>query len=134
MTVSVAALGAAIWTRALAVVEQGAEHHRGLTINGGVDDRHPEFDGPHDRVGDNSSRQRRRLRHRAPRVAGLQWCENLHFLPTGAPLSSPTRPHHRNYRTLSCTPFPEEPIIVDDAFKQRRVKHLRKLCDKPAYH
>ena len=52
------------------VVEQGAEHHRGLTVNGGVGDRHTELDSPHDRVGNNSSRQRRRVRHRAPRQVG----------------------------------------------------------------
>ena len=53
--IAVAALNAAPWAAALAVVEQGAEHHRDLTVDGGVSDRHAEFNGAHDRVGNNSS-------------------------------------------------------------------------------
>ncbi len=65
--IAVAALGTAPRALTPAVIEQGAEHHRDITVEGGVSDRHTEFDGPHDRVGDNSSRQGRRLGHRAPR-------------------------------------------------------------------
>ena len=68
--VAVAALATTARAAALAVVEQGAEHHRRIAVDGGVGDRHPELDGPHDRVGNNSSGQGRRLGHRAPRQVG----------------------------------------------------------------
>ena len=68
--VAVDTLGATPWTLPRPVVEQGAEHHRGIAVDGGIGDRHTEFDGPHDRVGDNSSSRRRRVRHRAPRQVG----------------------------------------------------------------
>ena len=62
---------AAAWTVPLTIIEQIAEHHRGQAVHGGVGDRHSEFDGAYDRVGNNSSGTRRRVRHRAPRVAGM---------------------------------------------------------------
>ena len=40
----------------LAVSAQIAEHHRDITIDGHVGDRHPQLHGPHDRVGNNSNR------------------------------------------------------------------------------
>src|SRR3546814_6405744 len=49
-------LGTTPWALSLPVLEQVAEHHRDLTIDGSVGDRHPQLDRPHDRVGDNSSR------------------------------------------------------------------------------
>jgi hypothetical protein len=52
------------------VVEQVAEHHRDLAIDGGVGDRHPQLHRPHDRVGNNSSSTGRRVRYRAPRQVG----------------------------------------------------------------
>lgn len=55
--VAVNTIGAAPRTLPLAVIEQSAEHHRGIAVDGGVGDRHPELDGAHDRVGNNSSRQ-----------------------------------------------------------------------------
>ena len=64
--VAVAALATTARAAALAVVEQDAEHHRRIAVDGGVGDRHPQLDGPHDRVGNNSSGQGRRLGHRAP--------------------------------------------------------------------
>ena len=48
---------AAPWTVPAAVVEQIAEHHRDITINGGVGDRDPQLHRPHDRVGNNSGRR-----------------------------------------------------------------------------
>ena len=66
--VAVDTLATTLWTLAPAVVNQIAEHHRDIAIDGGVGDRHTELDSSHDRVGNNSSRQRRRLRHRAPRT------------------------------------------------------------------
>ena len=68
--VAVDTLAATPRTVPVAVVEQIAEHHRDITIDGGVGDRHPQLDRPHDRVGNNSSRRRHRVRHRAPREAG----------------------------------------------------------------
>jgi len=68
--VAVDTLDAAAGTVAAAVVEQVAEHHRGITVDGGVGDRHAEFDGAHDRVGNNTSNRRRRVGHRAPRTVG----------------------------------------------------------------
>jgi len=65
--VAVDTLATALRAVAATVVEQIAEHHRGIAIDGGVGDRHPQLDRPHDRVGNDGSRQRRRLGHRAPR-------------------------------------------------------------------
>jgi hypothetical protein len=69
--VAVDALSAAARTVPLAVIEQVAEHHGGIPVDGGVGDRHPQLNGPHDRVGNNSSSTGRRVRHRAPRQAGV---------------------------------------------------------------
>jgi len=64
--VAVDTLAAAFRTVVPSIVKQVAEHHRDITIDGGVGDRHPQLDSPHDRVGNNGSRRRRRVRHRAP--------------------------------------------------------------------
>jgi hypothetical protein len=68
--VTVDTLTTAARTVALAVVEQVAEQHRDIAVDGGVGDRHPQLHSPHDRVGDNRSSRRRRVRHRAPRQVG----------------------------------------------------------------
>jgi hypothetical protein len=68
--VAVDTLTTAAWTVAAAVVEQVAEHHRDIAVDSGVSDRHTEFNSAHDRVGNNSSGQGRRLGHRAPRQVG----------------------------------------------------------------
>jgi hypothetical protein len=60
----------AAWTVAAAVVEQVAEHHRDIAVDSGVSDRDTEFNSAHDRVGNNSGGQGRRLGHRAPRQVG----------------------------------------------------------------
>ena len=67
--VAVDTLDAAARTMPLAIIEQVAKHHRGLAVDGSIGDRHPKFDRAHDRVGNNSSRTRRRLGQRAPRKA-----------------------------------------------------------------
>ena len=41
-----------------------------VAIDGSVGERHPQLDSPHDRVGNNSNRRRRRVRHRDPRQVG----------------------------------------------------------------
>ena len=69
-SVAVDALAPAARTVPLPVIEQVAEHHRGLADDSGVGDRHAEFDGAHDRVGNNRSNRRRRVGHRAPRTVG----------------------------------------------------------------
>lgn len=58
-----AAPGAAAWSGGA----QLAPHHRLLPGHGGIGDRHPEFDGPDDRVGEDRGSRDRRLGHRAPR-------------------------------------------------------------------
>src|SRR6476660_6188376 len=56
-SVAVDALAPAARTVPLPVIEQVAEHHRGLADDSGVGDRHAEFDGAHDRVGNNGFMQ-----------------------------------------------------------------------------
>jgi hypothetical protein len=46
--------------------DQVTPQHRGLTSDRGVDDPHPELDGPDDRVGHDLGRRRRKLRHWVP--------------------------------------------------------------------
>jgi hypothetical protein len=128
--VAVDTLGAAARTIASAVVEQLAEHHRCLAVDGGVGDRHPEFDGPHNRVGDNSSRQRRRVRHRAPRwqvCNGVRTC----ILCRPGPVSAHRHDlQSRPSATLTSTPFPEEPINrVQRGYGQPRLEQPRRLMD-----
>lgn len=48
---------ATAWTPCGTIGEQVAEHRGHLATHGGVGDRHPQFHGPHDRVGDNRGRR-----------------------------------------------------------------------------
>jgi hypothetical protein len=101
---------AATWAGAGPVGEQVTPQHRGLTVHGGVGDPHPELDGPNDRVGHDLSRNRRRLRHRAPGdVDDLGVGTFIINFPGPA---SPQRhdPSPAPGHTLTCTPFPEEPV------------------------
>lgn len=68
--VAVDTVGTAAWTLPLTIVEQDAEHSRDLTVDRGVGDRHAQLDSPHDRVGNNGSNTRRKVRRRAPRQVG----------------------------------------------------------------
>src|SRR6476619_5869178 len=98
--VAVDTLAATPRTVPVAVVEQIAEHHRDSTIDGGVGDRHPNSTvrtivsattAAGDDIGSDTGLPGRQAARR----------RNLHHLPTGARLSSATRPHQpgppRNY-------------------------------------
>jgi hypothetical protein len=99
-------------TRAVAttIIEQVTEHYRGITVDSGVGDRHTEFNGAHDRVGDNSSNRRRRLRHRAPRHGRRQGVGTCIICRPGPISAHRHDPNQSAVAVITCTPFPEEPL------------------------
>lgn len=95
--VAVDTLDTSAWTVPATVIEQSAEHHRRHAVDRSVGHRHPKFDSAHNRVGNNASSAGRRVRHRAPRIAGM-WRRHLHLLLPGARLSPSTRPSPADIR------------------------------------
>jgi hypothetical protein len=87
--VAVAAFAPTARTVPAAVVEQVAEHHRDIAVDRGVSDRHTEFNSAHDRVGDNGSSTRRRVRHRAGNQRGAGRPASWHRL---GPFHVPSNP------------------------------------------
>jgi hypothetical protein len=86
---------------AAAVVEQVAEHHRDIAVDSGVSDRDTEFNSAHDRVGNNSGGQGRRLGHRAPRQVG-----DTALTPASSARRAPSQLTDTTRSTGIPTPFP----------------------------
>src|ERR1700739_1912468 len=64
--VAVTTILAAVWT-AWITHHRGTKDRRGLLIDSGVGDRHPQLDGAHDRVGNNRRRAASNLGQGSPR-------------------------------------------------------------------
>ena len=91
-----------------------AEDRRLLLVDGSVGDRHPQFDGAHDRVGNNRRRAGSSLRHGSPRWRGRSSVGTrivTHRGPTSAQRHDPTARISADHR---CTLLHEEPLIVAD--------------------
>ena len=109
--VAVSACGPAVRAARIAG-HRTAEDPRLLLVDGSVGDRHPQFDGAHDRVGNNRRRAGSSLRHGSPRWHGRSSVGTrivTHRGPTSA------QRHDRRARISAdhrCILIHEEPIIV----------------------
>ena len=90
--------------------DQVGEHHRRLARDRGVGHPDSELDGPDDRVGHDLGRQGRRLRHRVPGTLKATGVGTVIINFSGPALPQRHDPSPPVDHTLSCTPFPEEPL------------------------